>query len=80
MIKVGSTSPFRPEAKNLDAAQRASMLAGQFSLPFGALGKSALIIDDVFQSGSSMAAVARAARASGVVAVQGLCCVRTMRR
>lgn len=80
MVRVDSTSPFRTEAKNLDTTQRASMLAGQFNVPPTACGKSALIIDDVFQSGSSMAAVATAARASGVVAVQGLCCVRTMRR
>jgi predicted amidophosphoribosyltransferase len=80
MIRVSSKSEFRPEAKNLNSTQKASILEDEFSVSPGASGKSALIIDDVFQSGSSMAAVAKAARASGVVSIQGLCCVRTMRR
>jgi hypothetical protein len=79
MIRVSSKSEFRPAAKNLSSAEKTSTLKDEFSVSPCASGRSVLIIDDVFQSGSSMAAVAKAARATGVVSVQGLCCARTIK-
>jgi predicted amidophosphoribosyltransferase len=78
MIKVGTRSAFRAESKNLGGAQQA--LEGEFIVPGTVQGQSVLIADDVIRSGTSMAAVGKAARAAGAQQVLGICAVRTMRR
>jgi hypothetical protein len=80
MIKVAAKSEFRPEAKDLEESERLNFLDDQFSVPHRLDGQRALIADDVFRSGTSMRAVASAARAVGAAKVYGLCGVRTMRR
>jgi predicted amidophosphoribosyltransferase len=78
MVKVKAKSQFRPEAKNLKAANRIQVLRDQFTVPDEIRGQPVLIVDDVFKTGSSMSEVARAARQSGAVRVCGICCVRTL--
>lgn len=79
-IRVNARDKFRAEAKNVDPAQRARILAGQFSIAHDLHGHTALIVDDVFQSGVSMGETARAARAAGANRVFGICAVRTLRK
>ncbi len=79
-IRVKARDKFRAEAKSVDPAQRAGILAGQFSIAHDLHGHTALIVDDVFQSGISMGETARAARAAGANRVLGICAVRTLRR
>jgi predicted amidophosphoribosyltransferase len=79
-IRVKARDKFRPEAKSLDPSQRAEVLAGQFSIASDLRGQTALIVDDVFHSGTSMGEAARAARAAGANRVLGICAVRNRRR
>jgi hypothetical protein len=79
MSRVGARSEFRPESKNLGGAQQA-LLEDEFMVAEVVQGQSVLIVDDVIRSGTSMAAVGKAARASGARQVLGICAVRTMRR
>jgi hypothetical protein len=80
LLKVRAASDFRPPAKNLTAVDRAQMEQDQFAVPSDIRGRAVLIVDDVIRSGWSMGAVASAARRSQASAVNGICCVRTMRR
>jgi len=80
MIKVAAKLAFRPEAKNLEESERLDLLGDQFSVPQRLDGQRALIADDVFRSGTSMGAVASAARDAGADMIYGICGVRTMRR
>jgi predicted amidophosphoribosyltransferase len=80
MIKVAAKSEFRPEAKNLEESERQDFLDDQFRVPQSLDGQRVLIADDVFRSGTSMGAVASAARDVGAAKVYGICGVRTMRR
>ena len=79
-LRVTAKSKFRPEAKSLSQGQSAALLEGQFIVPPEIRGRSALIVDDVFRSGGSMVAVARAAREAGAREIFGICPARTMRR
>jgi hypothetical protein len=79
-VRVKARDTFRAEAKSVDPLHRANILAGQFSIARDLHGHTALIVDDVFQSGASMAETARAARAAGANRVLGICAVRTLRK
>ena len=79
-LRVTAKSEFRPEAKSLSPMERAMFFADEFSVPAEIRGRSALIVDDVFRSGGSMAAVAKAAREAGAREIFGICPTRTMRR
>ena len=80
MIKVHSSSLFRAAAKELERHKLAQVFEDEFRVPGEVRGCSVLIVDDVIRSGSSMGAVAKAARASGATRVFGIGAVRTMRR
>lgn len=80
MVKVATKSAFRAEAKNLEESRRLDLLRDQFTVPQSLDGQRVLIADDVFRSGTSMGAVASAARNAGAGRVYGICAVRTMRR
>jgi predicted amidophosphoribosyltransferase len=80
LVRVTARSAFRPEAKNLSEAERLDSLNGEFGVPRRLDGQRVLIADDVFRSGTSIGAVASAARESGALEIYGLCAVRTMRR
>jgi hypothetical protein len=79
-LRVTAKSEFRPEAKSLSPMERAVFLRDEFIVPPEIRGRSALIVDDVFRSGGSMAAVARAAHEAGAREIFGICPTRTMRR
>ncbi|MBV9208558.1 MAG: hypothetical protein JO037_24840 [Actinobacteria bacterium] len=80
LVRVRAREPFRPEAKSLEGAMRAAVLDDQFIAPYSIQNYSALIVDDVFRSGHSMAAVAKAANEAGAREIFGLCAARTLRR
>jgi hypothetical protein len=80
LLRVSARSEFRPESKSLKTGERAVILDDEFTVPPEIRGRSALIIDDVFRSGESMAAVAKAAHKAGAREVFGICPARTMRR
>jgi hypothetical protein len=79
-LRVTAKSEFRPEAKSLSPMERLMFLGDEFIVPTEIRGRSALIVDDVFRSGGSMAAVAKAAREAGAQEIFGICPARTMRR
>ncbi len=79
-IRVIARSKFRPEAKSLSRGESATLLEDQFIVPPDIRGRSALIVDDVFTSGGSMMAVARAAHEAGAREIFGICPTRTMKR
>lgn len=80
MIKVQASSLFRAAAKELERHKLARVFNDEFRVPAEVRGHCALIVDDVIRSGTSMAAVGRAARGSGARSVLGIVPVRTMRR
>lgn len=80
MIRVTARSAFRPEVKDLEESERLNSLSGEFSVLWALNGQPVLIADDVFRSGTSMGAVAAAARKAGAGKIYGICGVRTMRR
>jgi hypothetical protein len=79
-LRITARSEFRPEAKSLSPMERAMFFRDEFIVPAEIRGRSALIVDDVFRSGGSMAAVARAAHEAGARDIFGICPTRTMRR
>jgi hypothetical protein len=79
-LRVSAKSEFRPEAKSLSPMERAMFLSDEFIVPLEIRGRSALIVDDVFRSGGSMAAVGKAAHEAGAREIFGICPARTMRR
>jgi len=55
-----------PELKNLDYAQRLEVLAGAHSIEGNALrGRSVLLLDDLYQSGATLNAIARLLKGPG---------------
>jgi predicted amidophosphoribosyltransferase len=77
MVRVNTRSQSRPEAKKLVGAQRAEILRDEFFITADLNGKQVVIIDDVYKSGTSMGAVADAARSAGALTVVGFATVRT---
>jgi predicted amidophosphoribosyltransferase len=80
MLRVGARSEFRPAAKDLTGAERVRILDNEFVVSPEARGHSVLIVDDVFRSGDSVAAVAKAAHEVGAREIFAICATRTMRR
>lgn len=78
MIRVAAKSEFRPEAKGLSRSEREEVLRDQFMVSDEVKDKAVLIVDDVYQSGTSMGEVAKAARQSGALRVFGFCAARTL--
>jgi hypothetical protein len=78
MVKVQGRSKFRPAAKNLSASERAKIFRDEFFIPDDIRGGRVVIIDDVYKSGTSMGAVAEAARDVGALTVVGFAAVRTL--
>jgi hypothetical protein len=77
-IRMQSRREFRPEAKSR-GSDHADDLDGEFSIADELGGRHALVIDDVVRSGTTLRAVAKAARAAGADRISGLVCVRTLR-
>lgn len=78
MVKVQGRSKFRPAAKNLTAPERAKIFRDEFFIMDDLRGKRVVIIDDVYKSGTSMGAVADAAREAGALTAVGFAAVRTL--
>jgi hypothetical protein len=78
--RVKSRDEFRPASKNMTPKQQAELVSGRFYMERAVRGYTALIVDDVFRSGSSMGETARTAISAGASVVYGVCAVRTMRR
>lgn len=76
-IRVQSQREFRPQAKSRDSSSTHA-LDGEFSIEQELTGSHAMIVDDVFRTGRTLRAVARAARAAGAGRISGLVCARTM--
>jgi predicted amidophosphoribosyltransferase len=55
-------------------------LSSEFTVPAGVAGKQVIVIDDLYMTGRTMRAVARAAKASGAALVLGFTATRTLRR
>jgi hypothetical protein len=77
-IRVKSRREFRPQAKSRGFSSTYD-LDGEFSIEQELAGCHALIVDDVFRTGSTLRAVACAARAAGAGRISGLVCARTLR-
>jgi predicted amidophosphoribosyltransferase len=74
---VRKTKP-TPELKNVDHAQRVELLAGAHSIEGSALkGRRILLLDDLYQSGTTLNAIARVLKeAGGAAAVFALALTR----
>ncbi len=79
MRRTSAVSTFRPPAKSSHSDTRAAAINGQFIVQNDLSFSTALIVDDVYRSGTSMAETARAARIAGAQTVYGISAVRTMR-
>lgn len=77
-VRVQSRREFRPEAKSRGSGSTHD-LDGEFRIAGELRGCHALLVDDVFGTGSTLRAVAQAARAAGAGRISGLVCVRTLR-
>ena len=73
--KTGAT----PELKTLALEDKLEVLQGAFTCPNTVSGKSVLLIDDLYQSGSTMWRVAQVLKANGATKVYGLACVKSWR-
>jgi predicted amidophosphoribosyltransferase len=76
-IRTTALHDERPEAKNMTEAFD---LTDEFAVPIRLGHSEIIIVDDTFHTGSTMAAVAVAARRSGATTVYGLVCARTMKK
>lgn len=74
IIRTESPGGSRPQAKEGTAA----IADGHFAMPGGISG-DVIVLDDVYRSGTTMNAVARAAKRAGARRAFGLAAVRTMR-
>ena len=67
------------ELKTLALEDKLQVLQGAFACPSSVRGKSVLLIDDLYQSGSTMWRVAQVLKAQGARKVYGLACVKSWR-
>jgi hypothetical protein len=78
LIKVATSREFRPPAKNL-AGTGNDAAWGEFVILEDLTGATAVLVDDVFRTGTTMSAVGSAVTAAGAARACGLVAVRTMR-
>jgi pyrimidine operon attenuation protein/uracil phosphoribosyltransferase len=79
LVNVKTPHEFRPPAKEL-AGTGNDAVWGEFAVHEELTGTTAVIVDDVFRTGTTMSAVAAAVKAAGAARACGLVAVRTMRR
>jgi hypothetical protein len=80
LLRTGAVNAERTSAKEADDQGWPRDLSGEFIVGPEVHGKVVIVIDDVFHTGITMSAVAKAARDAGAVAVLGLVGARTLRR
>ena len=68
-----------PKLKDLTLQQKISTLAGAFTLGESVQGKTILLVDDLYQSGTTLWSLARFLKQQGARAVYGLACVKSWR-
>jgi hypothetical protein len=78
---VGATAAHerRPAAKEREKVEGGIDLEDEFTLPDDVDGRVVIVIDDVYRSGQTMEAAAKAAKKAGADRVYGLVGARTMR-
>ncbi|HEY2062845.1 phosphoribosyltransferase [Amycolatopsis sp. NBC_01480] len=76
-VGVEPVAAKRKPAKQMTTAERAGLLGG-YRVKEDLAGETVLIVDDLYQTGSTMAGVARAARAAGATTVLGIAATRTL--
>lgn len=72
---VATLHEFRRSAKDMGRDERAALL-NEFVIDHDLRGRPVLIVDDVYQTGCTMAGVARAARKAGAATVLGIVAAR----
>ncbi|GAA1708705.1 hypothetical protein GCM10009745_65720 [Kribbella yunnanensis] len=76
---VRSLSAFRTQAKELELADRAGVIHGQFACDGDLRGADVVIVDDLYSSGTTVGETARVLRLAGARRVAVLCAVRTLK-
>ncbi|WP_410619356.1 ComF family protein [Amycolatopsis sp. cmx-8-4] len=74
---VATRREFRRSVKNMSRSERA-LLMDEYSIDQDLTGHKVVVVDDVYQTGSTMRGVARAARRAGASTVLGLVGARTL--
>jgi len=78
-VAVHTVRNVRPEAKTRQQDEVPLDLENEFYIRESLEGRIVVIIDDVYRSGATIDAIARAAKRSGATLVLGLVCTRTIR-
>jgi len=68
-----------PQLKNVSLAEKISTLKGVYELDESVDSSSVLLVDDLYQSGTTMWTLARLLKESGAAKVYGLACVKSWR-
>ncbi|WP_143086208.1 phosphoribosyltransferase [Amycolatopsis saalfeldensis] len=76
-VEVEPVTAGRKSAKQMTTKERAGLLAG-YRIREDLTGETVLIVDDLYQTGSTMTGIARAARRAGATTVLGLAATRTL--
>jgi len=74
---VTSRQEFRRSAKDMNRSERAQLM-DEYSIEQDLTDRTVLVVDDVYQTGSTMRGVARAARRAGASTILGLVGARTL--
>lgn len=78
-VACRSITEFRTPAKDLDPSQRAAAITNQFTCGENLSGLNAVIVDDLYSSGTTAGEAARALRVAGAATVAVLTPARTLR-
>ncbi|HEY3709484.1 MAG TPA: phosphoribosyltransferase [Amycolatopsis sp.] len=76
-VEVEPVVVSRKSAKQMTTKERAGLLGG-YRIRADLTGETVLIVDDLYQTGSTMTGVARAARRAGATTVLGIAATRTL--
>lgn len=79
IVACRSITGFRTPAKDLDPGQRAAAITHQFTCSQDLSGLNAVIVDDLYSSGTTAGEAARAIRVAGASTVAVLAPARTLR-
>jgi hypothetical protein len=80
LVKPTVASAVRPQRKAQDEQEEPMHLEGEFRFGAEVVGRVLLVVDDVYRSGDTMAAIASAAKTAGAAAVFGLVGAKTLRK
>jgi adenine/guanine phosphoribosyltransferase-like PRPP-binding protein len=80
LLRPATAHEEREAAKTREQGEGARNLDGEFVFDAQVAGRVVIVVDDVCRSGTTMAAMAKAAKGAGAVCVLGLAGAQTMRR